>query len=82
LFLFLLRKREDGRIGGLRTHADRMQILVLGYASSQFDTHIYVFALGAIANLGRRKVPGSFPIPPSASGGMSVYVASVRGGYA
>jgi hypothetical protein len=41
LFLFLPLEREDGRSGGLRSHADRMQVLLLGCASPA-TRHLYI----------------------------------------
>jgi hypothetical protein len=40
LFVFIF-KREDGRTGGLRAHADRMQVLVLGCDSFAIR-HLYI----------------------------------------
>lgn len=87
LTLFILLKREDGRIGGM-AHADKMQVLVLGSDSFAIrHPYIRIRPWRHRKFSGRKRVPGSFPIPPCATatvnpGGMGVYVASVRGGYA
>jgi hypothetical protein len=84
LILFILLKREDGRIGGLRAHADKMQVLVLVLGSDSFAIRHPYIRIGPWRHRkfsGRKRVPGSFPFPPCAtvtvnSGGMGVHVAS------